>query len=261
VENVNRITRQQLVSAQFPIFAYNIGSHKLVLLNTLSKGSQYVFHIEKDQEFVCFVEKFDLKSLGFFQGSLRIETCSQIVYLTLNKDKQVYTVNIMLVDPYYFPVKLVLFKSSKHFGMNLHNLKCHDMIYKVIIFSTAKNEKDENYDVKLLVQYQNHYTISTMKQLEDDPNKPINKDFYEKQDYLKAQKLENEEISENCDHEIYPINMILDPNKGNIFYVKYVDGICQIKEIIPRRSEFKDHLTIFEIKADLCLGFSISDNG
>lgn len=42
----------------------------------------------------------------------------------------------------------------------------------------------------------------------------------------------------------------MDPVKGSIFYIVYVDGICLIKEIIPRKSEFKDHLTIFEIKAD-----------
>lgn len=206
------------------------------------------------------MEKFDLKNLGFYQGNLKIETCSQIVYLTLNVKKQVYTVNIMLVDPYYFPEKIALFTSSKQFKKNLENLKCHDMIQKSIIFSTAKNDKDENYDIKLLNQYQNHYTISTMITVDEED--PDMKNFYKGKNYFKGQKQENEELlNETCNHEIYPINMILDPKKGNIFYVKYVDGICQIREIIPRRSEFKDHLNIFEIKADQCLGFSISDDG
>ena len=60
---------------------------------------------------------------------------------------------------------------------------------------------------------------------------------------------------------IYPVRMIIDPAKGSIFYTVHVDGICLIKEITPRKSEVKDHLTIFEIKADQCLGLSISIDG
>lgn len=48
--------------------------------------------------------------------------------------------------------------------------------------------------------------------------------------------------------------------RGHIYYILYVDGICLIKEIIPRQSDWKDHLTIIEIKSDQCLGFSISDD-
>ena len=42
--------------------------------------------------------------------------------------------------------------------------------------------------------------------------------------------------------------------KGLIHYVISRDGQCNIKEINPQ-SEAKDHLTVYEIKSEKCLGF------
>ena len=42
VSIVKRRTVKQHVSAQFPIFAYNIGLSKVIIHNTLNQGQQYV---------------------------------------------------------------------------------------------------------------------------------------------------------------------------------------------------------------------------
>jgi hypothetical protein len=74
----------------------------------------------------------------------------------------------MLVDPYYFPSKLAIFRSSKTFAKNLQNFSCHDQVVKNIVFSTAKNKNDDNFEVKLLTQYYNHYSITNINTGQED---------------------------------------------------------------------------------------------
>jgi hypothetical protein len=54
---------------------------------------------------------------------------------------------------------------------------------------------------------------------------------------------------------------ILSDLHGHIYYILYSDGQCIIKEIRPTKSDLQDHLKIFEMKSDRCLGFAVSGDG
>jgi hypothetical protein len=72
-----RKTKIQDLSAQFPIISYNIGSQKLVILDTLMHHErQYVYKLDPNESFVSFVQFKDLQSLGFHPENLHIEACS-----------------------------------------------------------------------------------------------------------------------------------------------------------------------------------------
>ena len=106
----------------------------------------------------------------------------------------------------------------------MSNCMCHDQIKKAIVFSTAKNSKDENFDVKLLMQYQNHYCLSTMKSQDDITERPPFE--FNATDYF-CQHLGKDELEpDNNSLEIFPINIVIDRLKGSLYYIKYIDGIC-----------------------------------
>lgn len=46
-------------------------------------------------------------------------------------------------------------------------------------------------------------------------------------------------------------------SKGNIYYIIEKNGQSTIKMIRPQFYEIKDHMSIFEIKSNTCLGFEI----
>lgn len=50
--------------------------------------------------------------------------------------------------------------------------------------------------------------------------------------------------------------MILD-EKGVVYYITKYEGQCTIMEVNPKNDEIHD--IIFEIKSDLCLGFSYAN--
>lgn len=50
-------------------------------------------------------------------------------------------------------------------------------------------------------------------------------------------------------------------NIGHMYYIVYGDGHSIIKEIIPHKCEFVEHIKIFSTKSEKCLGFNLSDDG
>jgi hypothetical protein len=49
-------------------------------------------------------------------------------------------------------------------------------------------------------------------------------------------------------------------HRGIIFFINQFDGNCFIKEIRPQNDEKQNHLNIYEIKSEYCLGFGVSDD-
>ena len=49
--------------------------------------------------------------------------------------------------------------------------------------------------------------------------------------------------------------------KNFLYYVSKSGANCRIMEINPRQSNMRNHICIFELKADKCLGFRVSQNG
>lgn len=98
-----RETRIQEIQAKFPILAYNIGMNRLVIQNTLGKGTSFIYWISEKQEekFFGFVEYIDLNQMGFDPSQFHIEASSQIVFLTQDIRSGRVFINIMFVDPYY----------------------------------------------------------------------------------------------------------------------------------------------------------------
>ena len=62
---------------------------------------QLVYDLEKNHQFINFVDFNNFEDVGFYPGPLRIECCSNFVFLTLDTKKKRVVVNFMLVDPYY----------------------------------------------------------------------------------------------------------------------------------------------------------------
>jgi len=120
-ETVNRKTISQHSCATFPIYMYNIGQRKLVIHNTLPGGVLYIHELPVGEKFISFVKYNKLKDFGFYKGQLRIEGCSNFVYLTQIKD-MIYA-NVIMVDPYYEVVQIAHFKSHKVFYLDLNQTK------------------------------------------------------------------------------------------------------------------------------------------
>jgi hypothetical protein len=108
------------------------------------------------------------------------------------------------------------------------------------------------------LQYQKHYCVSTMKSVDEIGVKETHE--IDGKDYFSSNIGKSEEDPDSNSNDISPISMVVDSVKGSMYYIKYIDGMCQIKEIIPRRFEQKDHIVIFEMKADLCFGFGINSD-
>ena len=83
---------------------------------------------------------------------LRIEMCSNFVFLTYNSRLKRTFVNVMLIDPYYYDVQFALFKSTKFFDDKDYK-KQNDVMVKNIMYCTKKKAKDTDFLVKLLTQY------------------------------------------------------------------------------------------------------------
>lgn len=102
---------------------------------------------------------------------LNIEACSQIVFLTVEHESptdRYYYINIFFVDPYYKECQMAFFRSSKVFKQNYNDIDCRDQIIQNMIFNTARNSKDCRFQVKLVTQYQESFTISSLFNKSDE---------------------------------------------------------------------------------------------
>jgi hypothetical protein len=82
IEIVERKSISQRCLTNFPFFANNVGQQKIIIKSTLKGGLTYVYELPKTERFVNFVEFNKFEDLGFYPGKLRIEMCTNIVFLS-----------------------------------------------------------------------------------------------------------------------------------------------------------------------------------
>ena len=97
------------------------------------------------------IEFKNLHDVGFYPGNLNIEACSRFAFLTLNKKKKQYIVNFLLVDPFYGQCQIALFQSTRRFNSHTFASKRErDVIIKNIMYATKKNNKDIDFELKII---------------------------------------------------------------------------------------------------------------
>ena len=60
---------------------------------------EYILKLGKDEMFLTFVNFNSYTDIGFFPDFLRIECCTNFLYLTKKGDNVL--MNLLLIDPYY----------------------------------------------------------------------------------------------------------------------------------------------------------------
>jgi hypothetical protein len=115
LRSIFRKSMTQKHQGHFPIIMYNIGMKKMVIQNTMGSCKSFIYELPKDETFIDFVEYKSFEDVGFYPMNMRIEMCSNFVFLTYNKNLKKTFVNVMLVDPYYYDVQFALFQSTKSF--------------------------------------------------------------------------------------------------------------------------------------------------
>ena len=98
---INRKSISQRCVSRFPFFVNNVGMSKLIIKNKLKGGFSMVYEIPETERFVNFAEFNAFEDLGFDPRKLRIEMCTNIVFLTQALKDDTLIVNIFLIDPYY----------------------------------------------------------------------------------------------------------------------------------------------------------------
>jgi hypothetical protein len=68
----------QLQKASYPIIAYNLGIHKLAIMNQQDHEDpkQYMLEMEEDEAFICFFNFNKYEDFGFYPDAMRIYGCS-----------------------------------------------------------------------------------------------------------------------------------------------------------------------------------------
>lgn len=68
----------QWQKASYPIIAYNLGIHKLAIMNQQDHEDpkQYILEMEEDEEFICFLNFNKYEDIGFYPDMMRIYGCS-----------------------------------------------------------------------------------------------------------------------------------------------------------------------------------------
>ena len=74
-------------TSNFPYIAHNLGENKLEIININNVDGEiksYIYNMQKDEKFVCFVDFNQFEDIGFYPEHLRIECCSFFLFLTTN---------------------------------------------------------------------------------------------------------------------------------------------------------------------------------
>jgi len=61
---------------------YNIGQRKIIIKNTLKGGKSHIYEMPKGEKFISFGEFNTFEDVGFYPSKLRIEMCSNFLFLT-----------------------------------------------------------------------------------------------------------------------------------------------------------------------------------
>jgi hypothetical protein len=64
--------------ASFPIIAYNLGIHKIAIMNQQDHEDpkQYILEMEEEESFICFLNFNKYEDFGFYPDAMRIYGCS-----------------------------------------------------------------------------------------------------------------------------------------------------------------------------------------
>lgn len=107
------------------------------------------------------------EDLGFSSEGLRIEGCSKFAYLTINTQKKdpIANINVLLVDPYNDTPQICTFKSTKNIDLGEEQVEQdNDVVVKAIMYNTKQSE-NQDYDIKLIVQFPNHFKTFKLKDI------------------------------------------------------------------------------------------------
>jgi len=61
-----------------------VGQRKIIIKNTLIDGKAYIYEMPHGEKFISFGEFNTFEDIGFYPKKLRIEMCSNFVFLTKN---------------------------------------------------------------------------------------------------------------------------------------------------------------------------------
>ena len=159
-ETVYRQSISQRMVSVFPMFVYNIGQRKIIVQNTLTNGRSYVYEIPHGHKFLTFGEYNNFEDIGFYPGSMRLEMCSNFVFLTQERSTQLITLNLFLIDPYYEVPQMALIQSKRKFKFPYRTGKYDDVMIKTILYMS---QKQADIEVKCLTQYPNFYNIMAIR--------------------------------------------------------------------------------------------------
>ena len=102
------------------------------------------------------MEYSQFEDIGFYPSNLKVEMCSNFVFLTKHCNETF--VNVLLVDPYQTPMQFAIFQSVWSFdgasGQDMHR----DTIIKSLMYSTKKKADQNTFEIKLLTQYTESFT-------------------------------------------------------------------------------------------------------
>ena len=85
----------------YPVIAYNIGDHKLVIQNSLGDGHQYLFNLPDEESFINFSQFKSFEDIGYLNDTLKLDNESNFVYLSLDKNRIFISINILFVDIFF----------------------------------------------------------------------------------------------------------------------------------------------------------------
>ena len=89
-----------------------------------------------------FIDFNSFNDIGFNPSGLRIEACSRFPFVTYNRKKKKYSINLILIDPHYDDIQIVLFRTDKRYYFTGGNGdKFNDIIIKSVMYTTGKEIK------------------------------------------------------------------------------------------------------------------------
>jgi|TARA_B110000285_G_C14883557_1_gene495092 hypothetical protein len=74
-----------------------------------------VLDLDNDEKFISFVEYNTYADIGFVPADLKIEMCSNFVFLVYCRKQKKILIKLILIDPYYDKYQFVVFTSKRSF--------------------------------------------------------------------------------------------------------------------------------------------------
>ena len=112
--------------------------------------------MDADVEFVSFVDYNSFNDIGFDSSVIDIGAVSNFAFLTYESARNILTLNLLFVDIYHDIPLFKMFKSVKKFSYDRRTDQ--DILIKSIIYSTLSPQGISDNIIKLLSQFQDHFT-------------------------------------------------------------------------------------------------------